>query len=687
MSESIGSIYLNYLKEQFIKDVIKTGKIPTTEEINVYLKAITQELDNLNSPLLTSKIYKIEEGEESSAKKMNKTFSTLHSDLSALTSSVLIQGNKITDIYDATTTKLSGISEKIGRIKSKSEDLLFGSKNSNRHEEIFYERFESFDMVDKELTTADVDISSNSVTLKFSENNVVTIPNASDNIEVVPESNSSIITSNDVQGLEIINILSPSGKRWAYQVKTKDAASQLYVDVIIRNPSNKNEVNRLIVDPAMINIKTQVNAEIAYSQDKLNWIYPDGEYRKRLIKKTAFDFSSVKAQYWRIRLIKYGNDGFFSNSYAYNYGLQSITFIGKSFEKVNRNDNSIFYSKVIKPQKALSAVNTRVCETKPYGTSIKYSIAPLTSMQCDNISNGTVSVDDLHYYLLDLADKESHTLDLARLAAQSTTEDLLISDQISYKDMGTNDRCLNLDVAAGINKTDAILLRGIGDNSGVFNEDNSGWLFNGIYYSTNVLVENPEGELIDLGETNMLVNGVKVSGKIVLKTGLNHIISPKEHWQPISNLTKPESASVQLDPLYPYNHKFLIEGIGSRLYGNDLSAVIDNSTFLNVLDPDQKYRTKRRLWKIKMREESFGVFESKEKTALDIFTYKLDNNNSERIVVKSVSETGSTDTESFSIISRIQDSTPIVGLIFKAELLTNDVRSTPVLTEYLLKFR
>ncbi len=696
MTDTIGSIYSNFIKEKFIKDKLKQGVIPSPDEIDFYLKEMQEKYNNFSSPLLDLDAFFVSDEDESSSSRTNEMFNFMEMDLSVAVKSLMRQGQKISDLYDSSHSRLKSFEKRIEDAGSSIRDLLFGSRNTDRHEALFYEKFESTKKVDLVSTTANIDDVSNTVTLKVSSDSIIPIEPSDQYIEVVPSNDPSINSSEDTPGLDVVNLANSSGNIWQHQVMARQPLSQTHVDVIIRIPTGQTEVNKIVLEPANVNIKTQVNIELAYSNDKLNWLFPDGERKKRLVKKTTFDFKNTPAEYWRLRLTKFGNDGFFGNSYSYNFGLKNVLLLGKKYEKINRHDRSLLYSTVIDPQglDTINAINIRVCDTKPDMTEIDYEIAPLTESQIEGYGNGSILLEDLYFYPVILNDVDSVTLDLLKLAAEGVNNSILAVDSINYTDQKDGDFALDV-LIEDFNKNSTVIMRGAGDNTESstpgkvqkLRENPEGWSYNGIYYSTSVMVESKNGETIDLGDTEMIINGKNISGKAVLKPGINHIVSPKRFWKTLDLTTLPQSDTETVDPLYPYNHKYLIEGVNSMLYSVDLTQVVDTLPIRNVIDPDNVYSTKRLHWERKMKEDTFGVFESKSNLALDVFSYKMDNINQERIVVKSMTENGLMNRERFSIISKIQDSSPIKGLIFKAELSTEDVKTTPVLTEYLLKFR
>lgn len=696
MKYSLSSFYRDYIKEKILKDNLKVGVIPTDNQINDALSQVIKDSQEFKYPLLSSTDYYIENGETSSAKKTNDAYNIIESDLSICVTALIDQENKISGLYDTAFAKLSGLQKKINLIKQEVDNVLFESKNTDTHEELFYEKFSSLDMVDQTLTNAQVDVNSKEVTLKATEQNPIDLTNAVDNIQVVPETNPKIFGGTDVGEMVVTNIVKNNNKVWMYQLSATEALASASIDLIIRIPSVTTEINKLVLEPYSVDLKTQVNIELAFSDDGLNWTYPDGEYKKRLDTITPLSFAGTTKQYWRIRFTKFGNDGFFSNFYIYNFGLKSLNFLGKTYDKVSRLDLGFFYSKPIVFKKDVEVANLKVCESVPSDTKISYSLAPIYSNDLSEIQAGTKSAAELFYYPLSFTDKDSVTVDFLNTTAAAPIENILINDTLSYKDRAQFDYCLDQVLPAGFVKNQTTLLRdalnqnlhgAVGVESKI-HDQYSGWMFDGNYYTTYLLIEDHNGMEIDLGSTKMYVNNVEVQGRVVINKGLNFIVTHRDNWKSIDLSTLPLESDQQVDPLYPYNHKYLIEGIGSELYGVDLTQEIDGLPLIEIIDIGSRYpRATNRCWAIKMRELAFDTFTAKGKNELDVFAYKIDNTNQERIVVKSNPDLGLLSDETFSIITKLHSADKVKGLIFKAIMETSNNKVSPTFTEYLVKIK
>lgn len=696
MKYSLSSFYQEYIKELILKNFLKSGKIPTKNQLDSALSESLKTTDNFSKPLISTVNYWVESEETSSASKMNKVYSSIELDLDICVNALLDQENKVSNLYDSTFSKLSGLQKKVSNINKEVDKLLFESKNTDNHEELFYEKFSSGDMVDSLNSTIALDTKAGEISIKASEQLPILITDGAQNISVIVEKNPKIITSTDVGEMKVTNIVNSTNKVWLHQVSASEPLASVTLDLIVRIPSINQEVNKIVFDNYSVDLKTQVNIELAYSDDGMNWLYPDGEYKKRMDQTTSLNFKGARKEYWRIRFSKFGNDGFFSNYYVYNFGLKSLNFFGKTYDKVSRLDLGYFYSKPIIFNNNIKMANFKVCENKPSDTFITYSVAPIFVSDLTAVQNGTKSILDLNYIPVDFTDKNNVTIDFLNTVNAPIMNNLVLSASLSYKDKKDFDYCLNTVLPAGYAKSQTILLRdalkqseyeALGKEK-ITDGEIHGWKFDGSFYSTYLLVEDFEGIEIDLGSTFMFINNVKVSGKILLKQGLNFIVTSKENWSSLDLTTLPVEADQIIDYLYPYNHKYLIEGLGNILYGRDLSTPIDGTTLSNIIDKNRVYaQNARQCWSIKMTEISFNDFVAKSKNELDVFSYKIDNTNQERIIAKFNKDIGLINDETFSIITKLHSAENIKGLIFKAILETDDVKVSPVLTEYLVKIK
>ena len=109
------------------------------------------------------------------------------------------------------------------------------------------------------------------------------------------------------------------------------------------------------------------------------------------------------------------------------------------------------------------------------------------------------------------------------------------------------------------------------------------------------------------------------------------------------------------------------------------------SALKQKIDPSNVYIKNGDNWEIELQEKEPYLFDSN-KIRLDTFTYKVDNNEEEKVIIN-LTEQENAEREIFTIFTRYLTNVPVKGLIVKAELETESSDVTPLISEYLLKIR
>lgn len=112
-------------------------------------------------------------------------------------------------------------------------------------------------------------------------------------------------------------------------------------------------------------------------------------------------------------------------------------------------------------------------------------------------------------------------------------------------------------------------------------------------YSTVLYISNPEGRYIDFGPKGAILNGQKVTGNTYIQSGYSTFQTDTSNWLLLDETLTAETALKAVDPLYPYNHKYLIEGypytgafVGERPYSG-----VDEyfGALLDYISPEEFY--------------------------------------------------------------------------------------------------
>jgi hypothetical protein len=201
------------------------------------------------------------------------------------------------------------------------------------------------------------------------------------------------------------------------------------------------------------------------------------------------------------------------------------------------------------------------CEFKPKDTSISYFLSddgtnflPWTSepvhFQEETEGTSAALIEELENGQSLIADPE-------------VIEEAELQVSLSYEDEAIVNKYIDPDEAANVPLTTLLVKRGIltASNRDVkFFNATSGWRYKrGIYY-TCVVVKEGEGKTLDFGPNSIRVNGVEKSGLVTFPQGINEVGVYSANWKTIEPQALTEVELEQEDSLYPYNHKYLLQG-------------------------------------------------------------------------------------------------------------------------------
>jgi hypothetical protein len=134
-----------------------------------------------------------------------------------------------------------------------------------------------------------------------------------------------------------------------------------------------------------------------------------------------------------------------------------------------------------------------------------------------------------------------------------------------YSFENTEDRVLGHVIGSGVNIAQGTLevwrnMAQKGDVTPVRGQPR-GWGFQDPYYKTTVYVDKSGGADIDFGGKAVIIDGASQTGKVNVSKGRHALQVHKNNWKLIDKSTVTDLATLKTaDPLYPYNHRYLVEG-------------------------------------------------------------------------------------------------------------------------------
>jgi len=421
------------------------------------------------------------------------------------------------------------------------------------------------------------------------------------------------------------------------------------------------EATKIVLDPHLTNVSGPLVVSIRYiGTDGNPHNLPTPDFVKEVSRKTSWNFARSSLAGIQINMTKVRPDEELNGQYTYNFGINYIEMFNQSFRDVqdfaetelvssalsatDRNGAAVEFNKV-----ALDA-----CEVIPPNTQIDYFVdfgvagtfsdtwSPISPVQRTNPSEPQV-------VFMDRVTTGAAVDSVALLTTDPRGPGTALNFRYYQSDFN---RALGTTFSSVANSVDLPTEWEIWRNTfritdNLALEDTSmlnveaGWRFDGLHYSCVFYVAEEGGRTIDFGPADISVDGVPRSGIVRFNKGVHRFKTHRNNWatlnglnnitsfDPLTNIftggrtaydagapysglgggdnatvdpdTDAAAGHTELDPLYPYNHKLLVEGLdynagfalADRLYvgvtrvAAELMIHVSNQDFINnVLDDD-----------------------------------------------------------------------------------------------------
>jgi hypothetical protein len=689
---NISNTYRTYLEAKIIKEFLVQGIKPTKSQVDERLEQFEEENPGLTMPFTTSSQYEVADSEESSASKVNQTFLSLHDDLSVVYKALLEQSRMVTDTFDSISTELNLIKKRTSDLESKSSSLLFFAPDSEGSLDFVADYFNSKDKIDDLRTSCLVDTATTRVTLPAKTFSRVNLQPSSADVQFNVLTRNDFISSTAAEGSGVLNAFGDGDESWLQKITMRRGVGEVIAELMLRIPQGASEINKVVIGPSSSDEGNITSVAVHYSENGLNWTSVDAS-PARLIGDTSIVFSTQKAAYWKFVFTKAGFDDYSNGAYTYEFGAKYINLYGISYGNATNETRGILYSNALSPETGVSfnKASLSVCELLPQSSVINYSIAGLTESQLNQYALGTLDPETLAFIAVEPQEREikynPSVIDFSKVDVETGhSVRYQVNNSITYKNQNLNSVALDYSIPTDVVKQQVKVLRNVADNSvnKFVNEIEAGWDFDGTYYTTRVYVSQDAGLSINLGETEASINDTLLTGRINIPAGYHKFSTHKDNWRKIDFNDLVEAGIA--DPLYPFNHKYLVEGIGDFLYGVDLSTTLGPDTYASLIDPDNLYVGVDLNWEVTMEHTTnFDFMSNIESDNYRAYSFTKDFAGGDRILVKYNPEQSLMADESFAIITRSVSGDLLKALILKAEFLSEDPKLTPVLDEYVVK--
>jgi len=601
---SVSKIYSELVLEDIIKELLKNETSPTLSAI---LSAVNDYTYDTSKPRTNLVEYQVSKGESASASKMNNTMTSIYKDLVVSYNSLIDVANQSTKRFERWRTKAALLEQRLQDIIQRISQLTLLNEDTAGLINFVQDNFVNFTNIDKSNTTARVDIKRNHISIGTATTNttkyhILDYVDRSD-IQFSVLTKNGIISTLSAQESDIINIFNSVDNYFQEKVYTNKPISvscELKVDL-----GSNHSLSRIDVDVHSASSTSPIEITPLYSVDNKNWNQLPGQTYSLSVYDTAtFQFTTISARYIKFLLRKIGHDILQNLTYLYEFGFDEISLYNEEYSEISSTftgDTLIsqplyVIDSITKEVLNFSKLALEVCEqTDIPTTNIEYYVTVSNDFSVPVASANWIRIDPLNrsnpiyptYVNLSELDfyqktgvgisydplnttnkyinpKQTFTL-LSSISGTTGTEITSTSSSQRYTFLNPEDRILDLQLSSDISfdQSSVEVWRNVnvkGDNSLVRGNPN-GWGFDGTYYTTTVYVGNYAGFELDFGSEFAIVDEQKLSGRATIPFGYHSVKIHHNNWKVVDDSLITDVDTLRTyDTLYPYNHRYIIEG-------------------------------------------------------------------------------------------------------------------------------
>ncbi len=627
----ISTVTGEIILEDVIKKILDEGLPLDFSLIEERYNQIVQGVD-LSLPQFNLDNAKVTPLEISSASKWNTTNNQLSQDLHVVYRDLFEITNRSIDVFDRWRTETVILESKLKSLDIRISDLLRNLTQSDV--KYISDDFVDTSSIDLLSTTASIDLHGETVGMSLSNNlptkiNLNAMSPKDCQFSILTRSN--LLSSSIATHGELLNAFDDTNSFWQTRVSVTNPTQPITGELKMK--FSETFISKISINLHATNSNTGIQITPFLSEDGVNYTQVDTSNLTVNTKdKASWVFPRTQVSYIKLLMTKQGYDYIDKGLYIYEFGAEDISLYDESYGTTEQVLISSLLSVPDLDNNPLefSDVQLQVCERVPEDTSIQYYVAALATpssdihwVAIDHIAklNSThpkvihfgnqlaIEVDDIFVSYNPVASltwqvnpNVDFTLkDYTSIDAGVTTS--ITSDDVRYYLINSEDRILDTQILGDIIDTSYVVFRNVGkqntstsDYIDEVRHIRAGWKFEEPYYITTVEVSNTNGQQISFGDKALILDDLSVKGKIIIPYGTHTIKIHKNNWVNVPGGLTSLALLKVADPLFPFNHKHLIEGyglidsanpyVGVELFAEVEMKRISISDFITSVKPD-----------------------------------------------------------------------------------------------------
>lgn len=420
-----------------------------------------------------------------------------------------------------------------------------------------------------------------------------------------------------VVGMPLENVWSPSDRIAMFRVSSSSRQPVMVTwtfDIALRTSQGSPDehaqwISKFLLEPMLTMESGPITANLQFraSNREPEWRnVPTPDFLRTVTGRTAWSFERTRMVALRLLMTKTSSDRVRPDGrHEYDFGIRRISMYDQTYDihseefedsilvtsdlsALDRNGNRVRFDKV-----SLDA-----CESLPEGTDIDWQV----DFGVDGAFSGTWSP------IVPLEREGGAGGKVVSFARVEETTVTGITIMTGAKGIGTTQnfrehggrhvRVLGREILETDLQRDWKIWRNVArndDNFSIIGNDHlpveTGWRSDGTWFECMAYVEEVEGRSIDFGPRGLFVNDIFATGQVHLSRGAHKIRTHRDNWHSLDGLNNVSSfneatrlfsggrrrygadgqdavpsqddlaGQSSVDPLWPFNHKLLLEGL------------------------------------------------------------------------------------------------------------------------------
>ncbi|MCK5292661.1 MAG: discoidin domain-containing protein [Thermoplasmata archaeon] len=609
---NIADRYRAFLANMVIQEYLLAQTIPSLSNLQADLNEYDEWFTDMSKPMSSFLDLQVDERDESSAELFNEMQQTFLNDLSVLYQQVTAELQDSGVFLNRNIAEIQMLKARLKGLEDRVEELLLQNKDTEGYYLFFTDTFNSLQYIDTLNTTAQIDLKAGIVAMKEGAGGNTKKLNL--NFMELTDLRFQVITRSEIEGAtgavdkRTLNAFKDGDDVWRQNV-TSLQSGNMTVELIV-DIGEDIEISKIEYESFNDSAFGLMTVAVQYSIDNYNWFdFPSEFPTQNIYHKGVYTCNTTEMRYIRFTLTKAGYDTIDEGRFVYLFGAKHIDFYGISYDEDGGQLQSqpLFPAAKAGQDAYINRVSIEACEDVPPNTDILYSVS---------FDAGETWVPVSPINRADPKFPQVASLNKIQLEMSAEVGTTAIDGVV-----GAYDIALDYD-AEVVDAISTTIWRNVGEQGVVstVRKVQRGWIFDDEYYSCYVWVENFYGLTIDMGDTVAELDGASITGLVTIPYGRHFFRTRQHNWRSLGTLTVITAEtkggtitdSIQgaiSDKLYPFNHKYLIEGIpydtsittwdnqvyfGVDVYAGLRPALISSFDILNNAKDDDYVRFAKR---------------------------------------------------------------------------------------------